>query len=252
MAILTSKGARAPHQLKGRRNVRISRDRRGCGNDDIKGEIDNALANYQIGDISKASVYDGDVNNLTFGIYRCALSCTNLPEPITGIMECIYRGSTTRTQIYTTDRNKKYIRVDSSNGWLSWEKLTTEKDLLNYGEVLTFVKDTSLTADSTTVKAIRIGKIVTVSMDLRSISIGTETNIGSITLDSSSPIPTDYTIERDIIYMENNGVRTPLPCLVQFSTSSTKKLTIKIQSNNNNSSLGTIPYIFGTVQFILV
>lgn len=33
MAILTSKGARAPHQLKGRRNVRISRDRRGSGNE---------------------------------------------------------------------------------------------------------------------------------------------------------------------------------------------------------------------------
>ena len=47
MAILTSKGARAPHQLKGRRNVRISRDRRGCGNDDIeqlKDEVNNALA----------------------------------------------------------------------------------------------------------------------------------------------------------------------------------------------------------------
>ena len=36
MAILTPKGARAPHQLKGRRNVRISRDRRGCGTDDIE------------------------------------------------------------------------------------------------------------------------------------------------------------------------------------------------------------------------
>ena len=36
MAILTSKGARAPHQLKGRRNVRISRDRRGSGTDDIE------------------------------------------------------------------------------------------------------------------------------------------------------------------------------------------------------------------------
>lgn len=47
MAILTSKGARAPHQLKGRRNVRISRDRRGCGNDDIeqlKDEVNKALA----------------------------------------------------------------------------------------------------------------------------------------------------------------------------------------------------------------
>lgn len=49
MAILTSKGARAPHQLKGRRNVRISRDRRGCGNDDIerlKNEFNNALMNF--------------------------------------------------------------------------------------------------------------------------------------------------------------------------------------------------------------
>lgn len=36
MAILTPKGARAPHQLKGRRNVRVSRDRRGCGTDDIE------------------------------------------------------------------------------------------------------------------------------------------------------------------------------------------------------------------------
>lgn len=31
MAILTSKGVKAPHQLKGRHNVRISRDRRGSG-----------------------------------------------------------------------------------------------------------------------------------------------------------------------------------------------------------------------------
>ena len=36
MAILTSKGARAPHQLKGRRNVRISRDRRGSGDEFAK------------------------------------------------------------------------------------------------------------------------------------------------------------------------------------------------------------------------
>ena len=42
MAILTSKGARAPHQLKGRRNVRISRDRRGSGTDDIE-ELRNEL-----------------------------------------------------------------------------------------------------------------------------------------------------------------------------------------------------------------
>ena len=33
MAIVTSKGAKAPHQLKGRRNVRITRDRRGSGSD---------------------------------------------------------------------------------------------------------------------------------------------------------------------------------------------------------------------------
>lgn len=33
MAILTSKGARAPHQLKGKRSVRISRDRRGSGDE---------------------------------------------------------------------------------------------------------------------------------------------------------------------------------------------------------------------------
>lgn len=33
MAILTSKGAKAPHQLKGRRNVHITRDRRGSGSD---------------------------------------------------------------------------------------------------------------------------------------------------------------------------------------------------------------------------
>lgn len=36
MAILTPKGARAPHQLKSRRNVRVSHDRRGCGTDDIE------------------------------------------------------------------------------------------------------------------------------------------------------------------------------------------------------------------------
>lgn len=45
MAILTSKGVRAPHQLKRRKNVRVSYDRRGIGNDALQEEINKALDN---------------------------------------------------------------------------------------------------------------------------------------------------------------------------------------------------------------
>ena len=45
MAILTSKGARASHQLKGRRNVRISRDRTGVGASKIENIVDGLEKN---------------------------------------------------------------------------------------------------------------------------------------------------------------------------------------------------------------
>lgn len=73
MAILTSKGARAPHQLKGRRNVRISHDRRGAGTDDIeqlKDEVNNALTNYEkslvFENTQSSAKYKGYWNEISF------------------------------------------------------------------------------------------------------------------------------------------------------------------------------------------
>lgn len=48
MAILTSKGVKAPHQLRGVRKVRISRDRRGAGTDDLNKR--NEIKMIMIGD----------------------------------------------------------------------------------------------------------------------------------------------------------------------------------------------------------
>ena len=150
MAILTSKGARAPHQLKGRRNVRISRDRRGCGNDDIeqlKDEVNKALADCQ-----KKYYVEGlkDANLATsYGImnsYRVNSDCANIPVARIGVLT-VYgyvSGQYSRiTQEYVTNDDsvttgEKYIRYGMSNDsgtswtWSDWEKLVTVSDLSNY------------------------------------------------------------------------------------------------------------------------
>ena len=147
MAILTSKGARAPHQLKGRRNVRISRDRRGCGNDDIeqlKDEVNKALADYQrkyyvegLKDANLATSY-GIINS-----YRVNFDCANIPVARIGVLT-VYgytSGQYSRTtQEYVTNDDsvttgEKYIRYGMSNNsgtswtWSDWKKLVTENDL---------------------------------------------------------------------------------------------------------------------------
>ena len=147
MAILTSKGARAPHQLKGRRNVRISRDRRGCGNDDIeqlKEEVNNALAECQ-----KKYYIEGlkDANLATsYGItdsYRVNFDCANTPVKRIGVLT-VYgytSGQYSRiTQEYVTNDDsvttgEKYIRYGMSNDngiswtWSNWEKLVIESEI---------------------------------------------------------------------------------------------------------------------------
>ena len=147
MAILTSKGARAPHQLKGRRNVRISRDRRGCGNDDIeqlKDEVNNALADCQ-----KKYYIEGlkDANLATssgiMNSYHVNFNCANIPIARIGVLT-VYgyvSGQYSRTtQEYVTNDDsvttgEKYIRYGMSNDygtswtWSDWEKLVTESDL---------------------------------------------------------------------------------------------------------------------------
>ena len=147
MAILTSKGARAPHQLKGRRNVRISHDRRGCGNDDIeqlKDEVNNALAECQ-----KKYYIEGlkDANLATSsGItnsYRVNFDCANIPIARIGVLTVYGYVSdqySRTTQEYVTNDDsvttgEKYIRYGMSNDsgtswtWSDWQKLVTENDL---------------------------------------------------------------------------------------------------------------------------
>lgn len=152
MAILTSKGARAPHQLKGRRNVRISRDRRGCGNDDIeqlKDEVNKALADCQ-----KKYYIEGlkDANLATssgiMNSYRVNYDCANTPVARIGVLT-VYgyvNGQYYRTtQEYVTNDDsvttgEKYIRYGMSNNsgtswtWSDWEKLVTKSELSNYAK----------------------------------------------------------------------------------------------------------------------
>lgn len=62
MAILTSKGARAPHQLKGRRNVRISRDRRGSGDECDK--IEEMIGDLTLLETSEKTNLVGSINEV--------------------------------------------------------------------------------------------------------------------------------------------------------------------------------------------
>ena len=74
MAILTSKGARAPHQLKGRRNVRISRDRRGCGNDDIEQLKDEVIGDLTSLETSEKTNLVGSINEVVDNVNEVAKS----------------------------------------------------------------------------------------------------------------------------------------------------------------------------------
>ena len=70
MAILTSKGARAPHQLKGRRNVRISRDRRGSGNELDK--IEEMIGDLTSLETSEKTNLVGSINEVVGNVNEVA------------------------------------------------------------------------------------------------------------------------------------------------------------------------------------
>ena len=72
MAILTPKGVRAPHQLKGRRNVRISRDRRGCGNDDIEQLKDEVIGDLTSLETSEKTNLVGSINEVANNVNEVA------------------------------------------------------------------------------------------------------------------------------------------------------------------------------------
>ena len=70
MAILTSKGARAPHQLKGRRNVRISRDRRGSGDEFDK--IEEMIGDLTLLETSEKTNLVGSINEVVDNVNEVA------------------------------------------------------------------------------------------------------------------------------------------------------------------------------------
>ena len=74
MAILTSKGARAPHQLKGRRNVRISRDRRGSGDEFDKkfDKIEETIGDLTSLETSEKTNLVGSINEVVDNVNEVA------------------------------------------------------------------------------------------------------------------------------------------------------------------------------------
>ena len=69
MAILTPKGARAPHQLKGRRNVRISRDRRGSGDES---KIEEIIGDLTLLETSEKTNLVGSINEVVGNVNEVA------------------------------------------------------------------------------------------------------------------------------------------------------------------------------------
>lgn len=169
MAILTSKGARAPHQLKGRRNVRISRDRTGVGVSKIENIVDGLEKNIDnldelahenqdnirtlsdtIKDIdyktvqSKGTITGGDLNNYyTAGIWRTAnKTVLNRPADMNNgfgqLLVISGDGGEYPTQIYSVDANDGtagdniyYRKCDGidSGSWTPWQKIITDNNL---------------------------------------------------------------------------------------------------------------------------
>ena len=70
MAILTSKGVRAPHQLKGRRNVCISRDRRGSGDEFAK--IEEIIGDLTSLETSEKTNIVGSINEVVDNVNEVA------------------------------------------------------------------------------------------------------------------------------------------------------------------------------------
>ena len=95
MAILTSKGAKAPHQLKGRRNVHITRDRRGSGSDFVGVSYDSENKKIQ-------QTIGGDTSDVvTVATLKDAM---NLPADVVDVVQ---------------DKNMKAVSSNAVNNALS-------------------------------------------------------------------------------------------------------------------------------------
>ena len=148
MAILTSKGVRAPHQLKGRRNVRISRDRTGVGVSKIENIVDGLEKNIEDIDYktvqAKGTITGGDLNDYyTAGIWRTAnKTVLNRPADMNNgfgqLLVISGDGNEYPTQIYSVDADDQtagdniyYRKCDGTVGgsWTPWQKIITNNNL---------------------------------------------------------------------------------------------------------------------------
>lgn len=109
MAILTPKGARAPHQLKGRRNVRISRDRRGSGDEFAK--IEKMIGDLTLLETSEKTNLVGSINEVVDNVNEVAK---------------ITSWSTEETVIGTWVDGKPIYRkvfIDPNNSWATHDSI---------------------------------------------------------------------------------------------------------------------------------
>ena len=113
MAILTSKGARAPHQLKGGRNVRISRDRRGSGDDFAK--IEETIGDLTSLKTSEKTNLVGSINEVVDNVNEVAeINSWSIEEKVIGEWidgKPIYR----RILDYSTTPTPELLDVTSWN-----------------------------------------------------------------------------------------------------------------------------------------
>lgn len=171
MAILTSKGVRAPHQLKGRRNVRISRDRTGVGVSKIENIVDGLEKNIDnldelahenqdnirtlsdtIKDIDEKAVKangtisGGDLNDYyTAGIWRTVnKTVLNRPSDMNnGFGQLLVISGDQYnypTQIYSVEADDRiagdniyYRKYDGadSGSWTPWQKIITNLESIS-------------------------------------------------------------------------------------------------------------------------
>lgn len=94
--------------------------------------VNNALAKYWNGDITKKTNYQGDCNDLTFGMFTISSVATNTPNGKFGFLTSIYRSTSYQVQYYeVVETEETFRRYRYDNVWTSWEKITTESDLKN-------------------------------------------------------------------------------------------------------------------------
>lgn len=148
MAILTSKGARAPHQLKGRRNVRISRDRRGSGSDFVGVSYDSENKKIQqtiggetsdvvtVATLKDAMNLPADVANVVQDGNMNAVSSNAVNEALSRCQNAVYAPA--------PDGGLKYIRIkytqnDEPTLLISFKGFTTV--LLNVSYYVILLKE---------------------------------------------------------------------------------------------------------------